>query len=475
MAKTPPALDDIDLGPTDSNDDDNLDQYFISFGDFKRIEKKSLFVAVGPKGTGKSAIKKYFKFSRSNDDKPTIIVDDSYGFSINQLQTQSPAQVKNKLKAYFVSIILNHLLSTKSLSKENRNKLQKLSGDVPFLEKWAKRAVSPLKINIWVIEYAIKDLFPDDKRAEVLTLVDPEVTTIIRNCIKDDLWIVIDDIDTVFTADSIKSSLTFIEGLIYAASDLNISLFKKQVWLVLLLRSEIFEELRRKAPELDKELGYVWKMMWERDSLMAFLAERIRFAFNDEKGKDRWRYFALLFNVDAQKSAIQLADYLFERSINGPRDVLELIDLAQDMAVKRGASRISLKDIEDSESQYGDNTLNQLTSNFQRVYEDIDLVVDKLFRGQKQSYTREELDKHINDQFLTAKKAREGFKSNSWIFKSTPFRIIQILYTVGIIGYLDSTRKRYLFALEKPSPDLAQPGMSFSIHTAFQKFLELKS
>jgi SpoVK/Ycf46/Vps4 family AAA+-type ATPase len=467
-----PDLSNIYLGPLEANDDDNLTEYFVLFGDFSNVAKKNRFIVVGPKGTGKSAIKKHLYENRAAAGKLTIDLDDSLGFSLSQLKTKSPAEIKNKMKGYLIALILNHLSSLKDIPEQDKTRFEKLKKGEPLIEKLLK----PLSIKAGFVEYAIKDLFPKQKQSDLLKLIDPAVSETIREVLKKkDFWIIIDDIDTVFTSDDAESSLRFVEGLIYSASDLCIKTFKKRVWILLMLRSEIFEELLRKATELDKEMTYIWEIVWDAEALKKCLAERIRWAYGEKKGKPSWKYWTLLFDVSSEKEVESLQNYLLERIINGPRDLLLLVDQARETAEKRTLKKIRIKDIEDSEYNYGELKLRQITSNFQRIYWDIDLVIDRLFREGKQIYTRNELINHINNNLLTNPEVRSDFKTLTWLGKRSSFKFIQILYRTGCIGYWDESKRRYIYVLERSNPDkaLAQ-SPRFKLHSALAEFLVLK-
>ncbi|SRR5216684_4123717 len=98
--------------------------------------------------------------------------------------------------------------------------------------------------------------------------------------------------------------------------------------------------------------------------------------------------------MDADLGTIQ--EYLVQRTINGPRDPLLLVDLSRQTAAAERAQKITLSLVEASEYDYGKKKLRQLTSNFQRIYDDIDRVIDRVFREGKQKYERKALERHIN-------------------------------------------------------------------------------
>jgi hypothetical protein len=466
-------LESLSLGPLDADDDANLHEYFVPFGDFGQLRNKNRFIVVGPKGTGKSAIRKHL-FGERNQQKGLVVdLNEEYGFSLNKLSSSSPNEIKNKMKGYFMAVVLNYLSNSPLLSATRKTRLKALDQVIPFF----KKLLEPIKFKAVFVEYAIGELFSENKQADLLTILDTSVSsTIIHALGNQDLWVLIDDVDNIFIAKENVSPLSFVEGLIYAASDLNTKISNKAIWIVILLRSEIYEELTRKAKELDKEERYTWEIAWNSDALLRFLAERIRWAFKEEQGKSLWEYLTRLFDVNNEKEALELHGYLVERIINGPRDLLLLVDLARNTAANQGADKISLKHIQESEFEYGKKKLRQITSNFQRIYEDVDFVVERLFRKAKQVDTRDGLENKINNELLTNPQAMKNFSELRWLFTCTPFRFLEILYRIGFIGYWNSSDQRYMYVLEKSNPDQALINSAqIKIHSAFTVYLQLKS
>jgi hypothetical protein len=467
-------LSTLDLGPFDAKDDDNLQNYFVRFGDFERFLDKSQFIAVGAKGTGKSAIRKYLEGSRTAAQQLVVALDDSYSISLSHLKTSSPAEIKNKMKGYLTGLAIQCLTQSPELSARAKRKLKGFANEVGFI----RRMLKPLKFKAAFAEYALEELFPQQKQPELLKVIDPEVATAIRDCLGDrDLWILIDDVDTVFTSDDDGLSLRLVEGLVYAASDLTIGTFKKSVFVLVLVRSDVYDRLAREASDLDRELQYIWHIVWSEDELRQFLAERIRWALSGRPDLPAWRHWLRLFDVSRKRGVTELQDYLIERLMNGPRDLLLIVDMARRRAVGDGVSKISLSHVYSAESEYGEEKLLEISRSFRRSYPGINPIVDYLFRGRQQCYARSELEDLVRQELLTHPQAREAFAEYRWFFPLTPFRFIQVLYRVGIVGYWDPAHKRYVYALEKAEPEMAlllSPTARFKIHSALKKYLELR-
>jgi hypothetical protein len=461
----------LDLGPFDADDDQNLSEYFVSFGEFDALlAKKNLFV-VGVKGSGKSAIKRYLLNSRVENQQFVIAIDDTYSVPISELETSSPAEIKNKMKGYITGIVIRYLLESDEVSTVSKGKLKRFEDSVPLI----KTLLKPVKIRPPYFEIAVGELFPEDKRSGLLRVIDPSMSqAILESLAGNDLWILVDDIHRVFTSDNQELSLKFIEGLIYATSDLVVRTFQKQLHMVLFLRAEIYEELNLRASELDKELQYLWQIVWDSDELKNFLAERIRWVLNGEPDLDSWKYWKLIFNTKNKKETIDLQNYMIERLINGPRDLLLMVDLARKTAISQESRMIGLTHIQESEFEYGDEKLNQINRNFQESYEGIKQVLDYLFRKEKRIYKRGDLEQHIRKRLLIDPDALKNFDRMRWIRGCTAFHFLEILYRIGFIGYWDKTYERYVYVLEQANPDKTLVASSlFKIHSAFTRYLEL--
>jgi hypothetical protein len=206
---------------------------------------------------------------------------------------------------------------------------------------------------------------------------------------------------------------------------------------------------------------------WDKKELIDFLCARIVWGFKVEKD-DPWKIWKLLFETNTKKEVEEIQDYMIRRVINGPRDMLLLVDEAKKHAVSNKSSRISLSDIKASEYDYGEEKLFQINRNYQRVYVEIKYILEKYFRGFTQNTDRKEIQSLFKKEILKESKLE-------WIRKSTPFNFIQILYKIGFIGYLNSANDHYIYSLEKPKMGHMADDCQLKIHDAFVSYLELIS
>lgn len=452
-------IENIDIGPLDADDDLNLHKYFIPFGDFSKFQDGNKFIMVGIKGTGKSAVKKFLATERRNNKQLVIEFDDRNSLPLYDVENFNPTDIKNKLTLFIIGFIVNFLINLDDISEDNKKKLKKLES--PYFE----RVISKIKVVDYV-EFSLKDLFTksDNKKYDIV-----DQTTI--DCITDvlegkDLWVLLDDLHKVFPIEEKEKLIRFIEGLIYLASDINKRLFNNSVNVIVFVRAEIYEDLLLIAEELDKELSYIWHVKWSHKELINLLSKRILWAIGNETDVEGWKIWNELFIGETEEEIEVIQKYLVSKVVNGPRDLLLIVNGAKNIAVKELSNKIGINHIEEYEYDYGQEKLNQINRNFQRIYPGIKAIIESSFRKANSSYTRDKFEEILNE---IINKNQEV----AWVRKCTSFRFMQILYNIGFIGYQDSNKNDFIFYIEQPNLERLRTDHQIKIHNAFHKYLEL--
>jgi len=463
---------ELDFGPLDSNDDANISEYFVKNTDELNllIDKKKFFV-FGAKGIGKTAIKKYITETRAKNNQPVIVFDNNNIINISELSNISNAELRNRFASFFVAIILNHLINTEMISEDDKKEIRKLEDNIPLL----KKLIKPLNIKTEFFEYPLKELFSDGKKRIGSSIYDRKVVDCITNAIGEkDIWVLIDDVDTIFDTDDTSIIDKCIENLIYAVSDLNIQIFKGKVNIILFLKFEVWDRIYKKSTELDKESTYFLTIRWTNEHLTKLLSERIKFATKMNDEKPIWWYWGLICK-DSKKSEVELIhNYLLERVINGPRDLLLIVGLTQQYTKSNGLSHLEIDFIKQIEFEYGKEKLIHIARNYQNTYPEIENVIERLFRDKLEMYSNGDLQKIISDNLLTDTRAREAFKSLSWVRPLTSYKFIELLYKVGFIGYFDSGYKKFMYSMEKSNANCDFSKVQLMVHKAFHKYLNLQ-
>ncbi len=462
-------LKKIDLGPLDAENDQNLKKYFISQPDYENISNRKTFLIIGPKGSGKTAIKKYFLETSDGEKNLIQEVSQKSGFPLDTLNTRKSIEIRQKMYGFLTALILHTLITRELLTEVEKSELESLTGDKP---SFIRNLLNATTFSLGeVVKISVKELFPEDKKENLCWMINPKLKEFINGLMQDKkVWILIDDVDVVFEGENKEDIQSFLGGLIISVKDINLDDFSPSIWVNLFLRSEIYEELRRNIPDLDKVCQYEWNISWNKSNLRQFLVTRLRWVLGVDKSQEDWKVISQLFEVSNKDDAESILDYIITRSINGPRDILMFIDGARKEAIRQRHTLIARDDLCKNEYEYGHNKILQLNANNKLSYPDLDLVIDRLFRNGKSTYSGVELESLIETNILTDPKS---FSGHQWLLTRTRYGLLEILYKVGVIGVLDESKNRYVFSLEKENLSRRLTEYNLSVHNAFHVYLNL--
>jgi hypothetical protein len=296
-------------------------------------------------------------------------------------------------------------------------------------------------------------------------------------------YVVVDDLDRDWVDDRLANDL--IRCLFRAVLDLQ---RVKNLKVVVALRSNIFEHLNfgaRTGGQEEKFRALQFRINWSRDELVRMADERARVAAA-HAGLENIRGISSLL-PQANKTRGNALDYIFDRTLHRPRDVIAFLNECLLLAV--GRTRLTWENIVSAEAQYSHNRLLALRDEWKPNYFDIDKVFD-VFRGSPHEFSREELGDYLNSVALLL--AEEDFAGGQWL---TPLAepvwsggnapedwtdsyqpLAKLLYDIGFLGIGGPGNVRYSY----DRPGLADaPGnlgvnTRFGVHPAFQPALGVR-
>src|SRR5260370_12443651 len=124
--------------------------------------------------------------------------------------------------------------------------------------------------------------------------------------------------------------------------------------------------------------------------------------------------------------------------VNGPRNAIDLMQRCLRNAVENGDRALSDRHIDNVAFKYGEDVLFNLGAFYQKVYPDVDELIDLVFREFKSEFKRSELEDRIKKEFLFDAEKKRQF-GQTWPTKSTAFKLIEIFYEIGVIGVWHNT------------------------------------
>lgn len=272
------ALHALDFGKVDAESEADLDQRFVRTADFERFASDDIWIALGPKGTGKSALFEIFAkheplarqlAPRSLDG---VLIATGTGFGdLSELATGDIERLSgesgydhDKLWRLYIAIRVAMGLASAGISVPNgplRDLLRALGEEadlrvLPLMKSLWKTVIGEAPSEISIASRGATVTLRGGKRAlDVVTLLQ-EAQEALEAAGKR-IWIFFDKIDEIFPSNPDERRRA-IEGLLTASMSI-----RRQFPAIqpkILLRTDIWQDLRftNKSHVADKRVTLTW-------------------------------------------------------------------------------------------------------------------------------------------------------------------------------------------------------------------------
>jgi hypothetical protein len=296
-------------------------------------------------------------------------------------------------------------------------------------------------------------------------------------------YLLIDDLDKDWVEGSHRVRL--IRCLLDAVIDMA---KVRHLKVVVALRTNIFHQLDygslQYGHQEEKIRGMMLPLQWTKGDLRSLVEQRVRAASEHFKLDPPLTLEGFLPNRGGRGDAL---DYVFERTMLRPRDVIMYLNAA--VRVAGEPRKLTWEHLTSAELEYSKDRLNALRDEWRDPYLDIDKALEK-FRGSSAEMTQEELSKSLDDIALLP--ADTSFRGNIWLSHLTEkiFEgnnsgrsweelygpLVRLLFDIGFLGvsYPPSYHDMFSYNLEakaqQPALDL-RPTTRFVIHKAYRAAL----
>lgn len=296
-------------------------------------------------------------------------------------------------------------------------------------------------------------------------------------------YVVIDDLDRDWVDDRLANDL--VRCLFRTVLDLQ---RVKNLKVVVALRSNIFEHLNfgaRTGGQEEKFRALQFRINWSRDELIRMADERARVAA-EHAGLENVRGISSLL-PQSNKTRGNPLDYIFDRTLHRPRDVIAFLNECLLLAV--GKSRLSWENILSAEAQYSHNRLLALRDEWKPNYPDIERVFD-IFRSAPYEFGRDELGEYLSSVALLL--ADDDFSGSQWLtalaepvwlggkepddWADSYQTLVKLLYDIGFLGIGGPGHIRYSYDRPGWADAAGNLGTTarFAVHPAFQPTLGVR-
>jgi hypothetical protein len=186
---------------------------------------------------------------------------------------------------------------------------------------------------------------------------------------KNKVVVLIDNLDKAWSRDSDLSLLSeLLFGLLFVGQKVINDFSKKlsgkkpvNVSLIIFLRSDIFSEIIKFAPEKDKIP--VTRLLWEDRELLLRVIEGRMQGSTGEMPETLWnKYFCANIN------GFSTREYLVQAVLPRPRDLIYITKCAISSAINRGHKKVQQEDVENAQNQYSQHAFDSLIAeNISRI------------------------------------------------------------------------------------------------------------
>lgn len=434
-------LNQIDLGAVSAeNEIRNLKFYFVPTSQFSEVKRGSSRIVVGRKGTGKTAIFYAVRDSLGNRQKNVVLDLKPEGHQMIRLkegvlQNLTEGTREHTLVAFWNYILLCEIAHsiTSSPAEETRAMRSRDTHDAFEQLSNAYKVFSPkedidfserLKLKVEEINgrFGSRVNFDSSKITEYLYSneirnLDRAVANYLES--KDGVWVLIDNLDKAWPtrgADDIDISI--LRSLLEATRKLQKQLEKRNVefHVVVFIRTDIYEHLLSETADRGKDHG-VFLDYDDPDLFKRIILERIRASARvDGEFDEIW---AAVF--DNHIGTVNSFSYMLDRSLNRPRELLNFIRTAIEVAVNRGHTRVQADDILHAEVRFSNEVLKATSFEIRDVFPRLE---DPLyaFIGCASHLTRDEIAKLFEQEGVPASRHEE---------------LIDVLFWFGFLGVFD--------------------------------------
>ena len=265
-------------------------------------------------------------------------------------------------------------------------------------------------------------------------------------------YIIIDQLDEDWA--NTDTRCRFIRALIE-----EIKTFRKvrPVKIVAALRKDllelVFDRTRDSGFQEEKYESYIMEIRWTSSELKKLVELRVNEVFRSQYTGDTVQ-FSDVFPKPRKGGGQTAIDFMIERTLRRPRDVLQFVNECFKIASER--DRISWRALQAAEAQYSEKRLKSLKEEWGEMYPSFDDTVE-ILRGKRASFSRSAITETGFNEVLMALYESEGSDPCSKIVKKyfdsqgiknseILFSMFACLYRVGAIGVKISTLDTFIWS-----------------------------
>ena len=466
------------FGPPDATLDHDLMEYFVETPEFEaaRTGDKELFV--GRKGVGKSS--NFLALSedirRSHDMIPVMItpIDLEYEQLSLVLEQIGPIIHPNFLyPSFWKFIILTEIvrviqenpsrLATSRLDEWDVLQIERVTAelDEPVSADFSTRIMNTLQ----KIHAQSKTTSPERVQEEVEKIVSKARLYRLEDALANlakiyPVHVAIDDIDKRWNPE-FHPSIPWLRGLLNEMNRIRRH-FGRGMRSTIFLREDIYDRLRDQDPDYSNRS--IFLLRWEKRQLAEVIAARVEFLTNQsfDSVDEAWQS---LFDPIVNGTEVQ--EYLIERTLMRPRDLIQFCQLSLEHAQRRDSTLIAAEDVLGAESTFSQYLFDSVRTEYLLTYPGLDVLM-RAFQGSEAR----------DDTFSSElQQGQQELRANGIIWAQNETAIMRALYEAGFIGLGKASRSNCDYSWSRSFEDARRSAAGeprLCIHPGFHSYLEIQ-
>jgi hypothetical protein len=474
-------LNELDLGDVAAeNEIGGLQEYFVPTGQSFSARRGHAPLVVGRKGSGKSALFYEIRNSEGRGVHDLVLDLRPEGHQFTRLREFADEKLSRGMQEFALNGFWTYLLLTEMARKVLEHDSQVARRDPNRFEKYrvledlyshhnpGSRVDFPQRLVYYVERLISTEADSLTSGETIMHSLYSGDTQPLRHAVidylrhKDSVWLLIDNLDKSSPVGGAGSTdILLIRSLLDSSRTLRNDLQSASVEFksLLFLRSDIYERLIDEAADKGKDSAV--RLEWNDPEALERIVERRILASTDLQGSfrnDLWPSICAPL-VGSQHSF----DYIVDRTLMRPRDLLMFLHRCVETAINRGHSRIDEDDVTFAENGYSTDMLR----NVQHEMSDLEPTYANLieaFAGASAVLDREEVRLHL--EVMANLESKEDSDA-----------AISTLIQYGFLGVLGGAFKdpTYAFStnggLQRLNYALDKDDVSLVIHPAFRSAL----
>lgn len=478
-------ISDLDFGRDDANMEGGfLGKVFLKTSFYNRVKKGNKFLVTGRIGSGKTAICISLKNALEQEKEDVIYITPNT-LSVSKINEIADYAINEEekyqyiWKYIFLVKIAKNILAYKHKHKYKiysvheiekflyqNNEVNNLFLTIKYFRINFFRAINLIKkitLKFATIEAEINQNKQHKDFNDLIDNLENNIITVLNQIKNLKITILVDEIDNIWNNSS--QSKQEVIGLLNTIRKINSI---TNIIIITFIRSDIWDSLS--FTDKNKFRSDEERIFWHDQDLKNLITIRGKISANidDLDSTEVDKIWELLF--DKKVSNKDSFEYILERTLKRPREIIQYCNEALSLAQNDNASKIKSKYILDAELRYSVWKLDDLINEFKVQYPYLrDLL--GIFQGYYPLFYKNEIDIRFN-------KGKKSFINKFPILNNLNIEaFLQLLFGIGFIG-IRVNHKTVFYYNDPTYPRIIINNISnlnyFVIHPAFLPALGFK-